>query len=136
MILLDTHVWVWWVHGDERLGGRALSVLGEHESTGLGVSVISCWEVAKLVEVGRLGLPMAVDEWLDRALAYPGVMLLDLSVPIVVESTRLRGFHRDPADQMLVATSRVLGAPGDRGPAHRGVRRRRDARARLIHPLV
>lgn len=111
MILLDTHVWVWWVHGDERLSAKAASILDDNESSGLGVSVISCWEVAKLVEVGRLGLPFAVDEWLDRALAYPGVTLIDLSVPIVVESTRLGGFHRDPADQMLVATTRVLGVP-------------------------
>lgn len=111
MILLDTHLWVWWVHGDQRLSPTAASVLGEHESTGLGVSVISCWEVAKLVEVGRLGLPMAVDEWLDSALGYPGVTLLALSVPIAVESTQLPAFHRDPADQILVATSRVLEVP-------------------------
>lgn len=73
--------------------------------------MISCWEVAKLVEVGRLELPLGVHEWLDRALAYPGLTQLDLSVPIIVESTRLQRFHRDPADQLLVATARVLGVP-------------------------
>lgn len=111
MILLDTHAWVWWVHGDERLSAKAAKSLEDYESGGLGVSVISCWEVAKLVEVGRLEFPVSLDEWLERALAYPGVALIDLNVAIVVESTRLPGFHRDPADQLLVATSRVLGLP-------------------------
>lgn len=111
LILLDTHVWVWWVHGDPRLDERASRVVSSHQSSGLGVSVISCWEVAKLVEVGRLELPLTIDEWLDKALAYPGVTLFDLTVPIAVESTRLPSFHRDPVDQLLAATSRVLGLP-------------------------
>jgi PIN domain nuclease of toxin-antitoxin system len=62
MILLDTHVWVWWVHGDARLGVRLAKSLEQNESQGLGVSVISCWEVAKLVEYGRLDLPCPVPE--------------------------------------------------------------------------
>jgi PIN domain nuclease of toxin-antitoxin system len=112
VILLDTHVWVWWVHGDFRLSSSARQVVQEHESHGLGVSIISCWEVAKLVQGGRLTLPIPVQEWLDKALAYPGIQLLPLSPAIVVESTQLPGdFHRDPADQLLVATARVLEVP-------------------------
>ena len=52
MILLDTHIWIWWVHGDERLDVLLANRLRQVESQGLGVSVISCWEVAKLVEHG------------------------------------------------------------------------------------
>jgi PIN domain nuclease of toxin-antitoxin system len=75
---------------------------------GIGVSIISCWEVAKLVEYGRLKLPQDVAEWLGVALVYPGVRLLDLTPAIVVESTRLpQPFHKDPADQMIVATARI-----------------------------
>ncbi|MEA2691218.1 MAG: hypothetical protein QOJ16_605, partial [Acidobacteriota bacterium] len=89
-----------------------MAALKQQEATGLGVSIISCWEVAKLVENQRLSLPAAVDEWIEQALAYPGVRLLELTPPIVVESTRLPGdFHRDPADQLLVATARVQGIP-------------------------
>lgn len=112
MILLDTHVWVWWVHGDPRLTESVRQAIERHESVGLGVSVISCWEIAKLVQVGRLVLPCPVGEWLQQALAYPGVRLVPLSPRVVVESTQLPGlFHRDPADQMIVATARVLGVP-------------------------
>jgi PIN domain nuclease of toxin-antitoxin system len=84
--------------------------LEEEETAGLAVSIISCWEVAKLVENRRLSLPSSVDEWIEQALAYPGVQLIGLTPRIVVESTRLPGeFHRDPADQLLVATARVHG---------------------------
>ena len=64
MILLDTHVWVWWVHGDARLSEKQRQMLDSRTSEGLGVSIISCWEVAKLVEYGRLKLPQNVAEWI------------------------------------------------------------------------
>jgi PIN domain nuclease of toxin-antitoxin system len=112
VILLDTHIWRWWVGGDARLPAWTRDALRDNVSSGLGVSVISCWEVAKLVEIGKVALDRPVDRWITAALARPGVRLLDLTVPIAVESTRLPPpFHRDPADQLLVATARVLGLP-------------------------
>ena len=112
MILLDTHIWVWWVHGDAHLPDHYRTYMEVHETQGLGVSAISCWEVAKLVEYGRLTLPSPVAEWLDQALTYPGIRLLDLTPQIIVESTQLPGtFHRDPADQLIVATARVYHCP-------------------------
>jgi PIN domain nuclease of toxin-antitoxin system len=112
MILLDTHIWVWWVHADARLSDKHRQALQEHEADGLGVSVISCWEVAKLVEYNRLTLPCPTGEWLDQALAYPGILLLNLTPQIALESTQLpNGFHRDPADQIIVATARMYDCP-------------------------
>jgi hypothetical protein len=107
VILLDTHIWVWWVHRDEHLPERITSYLQRHEQATLGVSAISCWEVAKLVERGRLRLPMPTGDWLHAALSYPGIRLLDLSPDISAESCSLPGdFHADPADQIIVATAR------------------------------
>jgi len=112
MIVLDTHIWIWWVHGDEKLTRKYHEYIQEQESQGLGISAISCWEVAKLVEYARLTLPKTVDEWLDEALAYPGISFLELTPRICIESTRLPGdFHRDPADQIIVATARVYNCP-------------------------
>jgi PIN domain nuclease of toxin-antitoxin system len=112
MILLDTHIWVWWIHQDEHLSLQHLQWLKENEPHGLGVSVISCWEVAKLVERNRLMLPCPIAEWFDLALAYPGIQLVDLTPRIALESTQLpESFHRDPADQLIVATARVHGCP-------------------------
>jgi len=107
VILLDTHIWVWWVHRDEHLPARLRTFIERHESATLGGSAISCWEVAKLVERGRLRLPMPTGDWLHAALTYPGVRPLDLTPDISVESCSLPGdFHADPADQIMVATAR------------------------------
>ena len=111
MIILDTHIWIWWADNNPRLTQQHREWIQQYQSQGLGVSMISCWEVAKLVENNRLALSLAVDEWLTAALAYPGVQLLNLTIPIIVESTKLTGFHRDPADQLIVATARIYGCP-------------------------
>lgn len=112
MILLDTHIWVWWVHADNHLTQKHISSIQEHEEKGLGVNIISCWEVAKLVEYNRLSLPCGISEWFEEALNYPGITLFDLTPRIVIESTKLpEKFHRDPADQMIVATARVHNLP-------------------------
>jgi len=82
MIVLDSHVWVWWVHGDERLTRTQ----------------------AEVIE--------ASEEWFEDALSYPGIRLLELTPEIAIESTQLPGdLHRDPADQMIVATAKVYGCP-------------------------
>lgn len=112
MIVLDTHIWVWWVHNDVQLTTECREFIAANESNGLGISAISCWEIAKLVERGRLILPQPIEIWLRLALAYPGIQLIDLAPQIAVESTRLPGeFHRDPADQIIVATARVYDCP-------------------------
>lgn len=112
MILLDTHIWVWWIHSDTRLTDSHLKWLSENESQGLGVSMISIWEVAKLVEYNRLILPCPVANWFEQALLYPGIALINITVQIALESTQLPGkFHRDPADQMIVATARIYDCP-------------------------
>lgn len=112
MILLDTHIWIWWVHDDARLPANYRVELEAREAEGLGVSVISCWKIAKLVEYNRLVLPVAVEEWLGQASSYPHVQLLDLKPRIAVESTQLPApFYRNPADQIIVATARVHHCP-------------------------
>jgi PIN domain nuclease of toxin-antitoxin system len=112
MIILDTHIWIWWVHDDATLPTDYRTFIQNHESIGLGISAISCWEVAKLVERGRLTLPLPAQDWMNAALAYPAVQLLPLSPEISVESTQLPGaFHRDLADQIIVATARTYACP-------------------------
>ena len=111
MIVLDTHIWVWWVSENPRLTPQQQETIAAYQSSGLGVSIISAWEVAKLVEKKRLELSCSVEEWLKQAVAYPGVRILPLTLSIVVQSTQLTGFHNDPADQMIVATSKVRNCP-------------------------
>lgn len=112
MIVLDTHVWLWWVNDSTRLTEAQRQEIVRNEDDLIGVSAISCWEVAKLIELERLELPVGLGEWFHAALRYPGVSLLELTPEVALESTTLPGaFHRDPADQLIVATARVHGCP-------------------------
>ncbi len=109
MIILDTHIWIWWVDEHPKLSRQNRELIEANQASGLGVSIISCWEIAKLVEKNRLTFECPLEEWLELALDYPGIQLLQLSLPIILESTRLSGFHADPSDQIIVATARVSG---------------------------
>ncbi|MEX2174223.1 MAG: type II toxin-antitoxin system VapC family toxin [Pirellulaceae bacterium] len=109
MIVLDTHIWIWWVHNDPQLPLAYKRFILSEQSSGLGVSAISIWEIAMLVSRGRLVLPIACLDWLHRALGARGIRRLDLSPEIATDSVNLPGsFHRDPADRILVATARVI----------------------------
>jgi PIN domain nuclease of toxin-antitoxin system len=112
VILLDTHVLVWWVNGDHhRLSETARNVLESREQTTL-VSAISCWEVAMLVQRGRIGLSMDVEHWVSLLQSVPQLRLLPLNPSVAVAATRLPDpFHPDPADRFLVAQARELNIP-------------------------
>jgi PIN domain nuclease of toxin-antitoxin system len=112
VILLDTHSWIWWVHGDSRLPEAYREFINSSKTEGIGVSAISCWEVAMLEARGRITLPMPIGDWMRFALNVEGLLFLDLTPAIAIESTRLPGdFHRDPADQIIVATARIHSCP-------------------------
>lgn len=111
MIVLDTHIWIWWVHGDPKLSQTAKIAIESQESLAIGISVMSCWEIAKLVEYNRLTLPCEISEWFEKALSYPAVQLLDLTPQIAITSIQLVNFHRDPADQIITATAKVYDCP-------------------------
>lgn len=112
MIVLDTHVWIWWVHADPSLPSAYFPILSAAGANNIGVSAISLWEVAILAARGRVTLSSPIEQWFDDALAKSGVELLPLTPAIAAESCRLPGsFHRDPADQIIVATARTLDVP-------------------------
>ena len=112
MILLDTHVLIWWANGEQdRLSNTAIAAIEAEEQQRL-VSAISCWEVAMLVDRGRLGLSVDMERWLNLVASVPRLQLLPLSPAVAVASTRLPGtFHADPADRFLVAQARDLNIP-------------------------
>ena len=112
MILIDTHIWVWWVSQPARLSQAQREALQANENAVIGISAISCWEIAKLVQGGRLDLQRPVQEWFTLALAYPGVQLLSLTPQIALLSTQLQGgFHSDPADELIIATALTFNCP-------------------------
>ncbi len=110
MILLDTHVLVWLDEGNKRLGNKSLSIIDRSlKASELFVAAISFWEVAMLVEKGRLELQMGIVPW-RRSLLDNGLQEIPLTGDIAVSSAFLKDFHGDPADRMIVATTRHLSA--------------------------
>ena len=112
ILLLDTHALVWSVEDNPRLGVQAKRAINEAaREHRVAVSAISPWEIALLVSKGRLKLAADVMDWLCDALRKPGISLVPLEPEIAVASTRLPfEMHADPADRILVATARRLGA--------------------------
>jgi PIN domain nuclease of toxin-antitoxin system len=111
-LLLDTHVLIWAMLNEPRLGrqaARAINAAARQDR--LAVSAITPWEVALLEKKGRITLQKSALEWIREALARPGVSLIPLEPEIAVASTRLPfDMHADPADRILVATARHFGA--------------------------
>jgi PIN domain nuclease of toxin-antitoxin system len=110
MILLDTHILVWWLDQHSKLSTAQLSAI--QNTNTIAVSAISLWQIAKLVEHNRLAFNRLVLDWINDALTHPKIQLIPLTPEIIVLSTQLPGgFHKDPADQLLVATAIHLGIP-------------------------
>lgn len=112
MIILDTHIWIWWAGENSELTDEYTDLIRSRQADGIGVSSISCWEIALLHARQRLDLSEPVLRWLEISLSLPNVILLPLSPRIAVESNNLPDeFHRDPADRIIVATARVYDCP-------------------------
>ena len=110
--LLDTHVLLWW-HGDrDRLSPDQWKVIAAAAAeTPLHISDISLWEIATLHSLGRIRLTIPLREWLEKAVAPPLVRRHGISPAVAAELASLpESFHRDPADRILVATARIIGA--------------------------
>jgi len=105
MILLDTHIWLWWLHTPDQLSerGRNLLTIGENQNA-LIVSAISVWEIAVKHSNGKLPLPLPINEWFGLATIRPGITIEPLDPLDAITSTQLPGdFHKDPADRIIVA---------------------------------
>lgn len=112
MILLDTHVWVWWLAQPEQLSKTAARAIHGNLAAGsVGISSFSVWELALLVQRKRLQLSIDLVEWLTETERIRGVTFHPVDNAIALQSVNLPGsFHRDPVDRILVATARRLGA--------------------------
>jgi PIN domain nuclease of toxin-antitoxin system len=135
-MLLDTHVLVWFVEGENRLGEGARSLVNQAGGAGkLLVSAITPWEIALLTRKQKIELSRPVDRWISTVLERGGPTIAPLEPAIALDSVMLPGnFHSDPADRIIVATARYREVPlltGDRailGYAAKGYLQAIDAR--------
>lgn len=112
-LLLDTHYWIWLQAGARgQISGRALKAIEGAAADGrLLLSVISVWELGVLEAKGRIHFQVPCEQWVTDALATPGLSVAPLTPEIALDSSRLPGsFHGDPADRIIAATARRMGA--------------------------
>lgn len=108
MLVLDTHVAVWWAGDPGRLGRNARARLETEDR--LGIPSIVFWEVALLVRRRKLDLGMPVADWADTILSVPRVEPLPLTAEVALQADALK-MHPDPADRFIVATALRHGVP-------------------------
>lgn len=111
--VLDTHIVLWWFDRSRRLSRDQQRTLARNDADHpLGVADISLWEIALLVEAGRVRLALPIEEWLARATAAPRVEVCPITPAVATEIIALQSTRSwDPADRIIVATARVLGVP-------------------------
>lgn len=112
-VLLDTHIWIWWLLPQSPLPPRERAALDEI-ATGRGIALpaICQWEAQMLHVKGRIDLPLPFPAWLRRATAPDMLQVLPLDAEAVIAVHGLPAtFHGDPADRMVVATARVYDLP-------------------------
>jgi PIN domain nuclease of toxin-antitoxin system len=111
-MLLDTHVWIWWLSGGGNLSAAeylALELSAETETP--NVSAISLWEVQMLYSLRRLALDRPFEAWLLQATLPDAVRVLPIDTSVILELNRMPPMHGDPADRLIVATARVHDVP-------------------------
>jgi PIN domain nuclease of toxin-antitoxin system len=113
-ILLDTHVFLWLMNGDSKLNSKNLERIETTVNSGarISLSAISIWEIGMLAAKERITLTQPIDKWVNQAMEVSSACIVELSVDILLDSCFLPGqFHGDPADRMIVATSRIKRLP-------------------------
>lgn len=113
MIVLDTHVLIWFVQGNDRLGPIAVQLVRDAAPKEAAiVSTITFWEIAMLSRRGRLGLRQSAEDWLDEFCVRSNSLVSEVSREIAITAGGLsEDIHGDPADRIIIATAIHHGCP-------------------------
>lgn len=109
--LLDTHIWLWYVNGNEELKKATRTTISTAlYNNAAYLAAISLWEISMLEQKRRIVLGMSCLEWINKSIELTHVRVVPLTPAIATESCHLPGkFHEDPADRMIAATARIEG---------------------------
>lgn len=113
-LLLDTHIFIWLLIGNQKLENKNLALIDSclESKSKLCLSAISIWEIAMLEKKKRILFSSPITKWIEEAIKQSAIQIIDLSIEIMIDSCNLPGeFHSDPADRMIVATSRIHKIP-------------------------
>ena len=103
-MVLDTHIWHWWVNQiPNKLSSDVLDLISETEI--VAVSAISCFEMAWLVRHGRIEMDMPFDDWLSEVEMNSNIQILPVTAQIATKAVHLPEHHKDPQDRIIIATA-------------------------------
>lgn len=109
IIILDTHIWIWFITQEfERFPSHWREVIETSEI--VGISPVSCYEVALAQQRGRLQLPCTVELWLQEALEPSGIILFPITAQIAYQAVNLSPVHKAPFDRLIISTALVYQA--------------------------
>ena len=104
MIVLDTHIWHWWVNQiPDKLSAEIINLIEKTEK--VSISSISCFEMAWLVSHGRIDLGMPFDEWFKKEKDEAKIDILPVTDDIAIQAVALPEHHKDPQDRIIIATA-------------------------------
>lgn len=104
MIVLDTHIWFWWINED-RLNLESVRQEQIACAEIIAVSAISCFEIAWLERHRRISLPCEPSEWFEKALSHSSIELLPITPAIATRAVNMHEHHSDPQDRIIIATA-------------------------------
>ena len=107
-LLLDTHVFLWWMERNRRLSTRAGALIADPDSE-VFVSVVTIWEIAIKAELGQLEMPDDLGGFLRSELTVNDFASLPIQFEHAIAARDLPLHHRDPFDRLLICQSRVEG---------------------------
>jgi PIN domain nuclease of toxin-antitoxin system len=109
MIILDSHIWFWWINLEhERFSADCRKQIEQADR--VCVSPVSCYELALAHRRGRIHLPCSAADWFAEALEPAGIELLQITLAISLRAVNLTEIHRDPFDRLIIATALEYGA--------------------------
>lgn len=104
MLLLDTHIWIWWINQTpKRLPNEMIKQIEQAET--VAISAISCFEVTWLYDHKRILLDIPIQEWIAQATDNAGIICLPVSCKIASLAAELPEHHKDPQDRIIIATA-------------------------------
>lgn len=104
-MMLDTCALLWLASGDSRLSRATLKAI--NEAPAVYVSAISGFEIALKAARGKLRLPHAPQEWLEKVVEHHGLSVLPLALDVCTAAAELPPIHNDPCDRFIIATARL-----------------------------
>jgi PIN domain nuclease of toxin-antitoxin system len=104
LLVLDTHIWFWWVTSDPKLPRQISQFIEDNDQT-IAIASVSVYELVLLIQKQRIVIELPLDEWLYSATVEAGVSVIDTSYDIARQAAMLPLHHGDPLDRIIIASA-------------------------------